>query len=322
MLANQRVFITGAGGFLGQAVCSCLSDCGFEVYRYCLRSRTYDRALSGFAIFGESFRKEELSRALRQADPDFVIHLASAGVISGDNDPSALYEVNVEATRNLVSAMAETGRAKLIHTGSCSEYAPSDSVLLSELSPIGPTNFYGATKSASVQIALGLARQLAIPATVLRPFNIYGPRESRKRLVPYLIEGQLQNQECKLTHGLQQKDFLHVEDAARGYLSAIENFDRLGSYEIYNLCSGIGHTLRDVGSCLAEVSGGRQEIYKWGAVAPRAGEPDRIVGDPSKFRIATGWTPRYHLDIGLRKTFFYHLRLHSESRQDRTRRAA
>ncbi len=322
MFANKRILITGAGGFLGQAVGGCLSDHGFDVYRYCLKSRNYDRGLAGIAIFGESFQKEELTHALQQSEPDFVIHLASAGVISGDNDPTALYEVNVEATRNLVSAIAETGRARLIHTGSCSEYAPSDSTLLSELSPIGPTNYYGATKSASVQIALGLARQLEVPAIVLRPFNIYGPRESRKRLVPYLIEGQIQNQECKLTHGLQQKDFLHVEDAALGYLSAVEKFDCLGSYEIFNLCSGIGHTLRDVGACLAEVSGGRHDIYKWGAVTQRAGEPNRMVGDPSKFSLATGWTPRFDLDIGLRKTFLYHLRQHSETRQDRTRRAA
>lgn len=322
MSANQRIFVTGAGGFLGQAVCSCLSDCGYEIYRYCLKSRTYDSGLAGFALFGESFQKEELARALQESEPKFVIHLASAGVISGDNDPTVLYEVNVEATRNLIAAIAETGRARLIHTGSCSEYASGDSKLLSELSPIGPNNFYGATKSASVQIALGLARQLDVPAIVLRPFNIYGPRESRKRLVPYLIEGQLQNQECKLTHGLQEKDFLHVEDAARGYLSAMENFDRLGSYEIYNLCSGIGHTLRDVGVCLAEVAGGRRDIYKWGAVTQRTGEPNRIVGDPSKFFLATGWTPQFDLDIGLRKTFLYHLRQHSKSRQDRTRRAA
>lgn len=322
MPTEQRVLVTGAAGFLGQAICNCLNDHGYELYRYCLRSRSYSRRLAGAPVFGDSFKKEDLVRALQHAEPTFVIHLASAGVLAGDNDPETLYEVNVEATKNLVEAIAETGGAKLIHTGSCSEYSPSDAEYLSESSPIGPTNLYGATKAASVQIALGLARHRNIPAIVLRPFNIYGPRESEKRLVPYLIACQLENQECRLTHGLQQKDFLHVDDAALGFLSAMEHFDHLGSYEIYNLCSGVAHTLRDVGKCLVEVSGGREEIYQWGAVAQRRGEPIRIVGDPAKFCEATGWTPRLDLDLGLRDTFHYHLRLQSEALQERTRRAA
>lgn len=246
--------------------------------------------------------------------PDVVVHLASAGVLEGDSSPTTLYEINVAATKNIVEAVSEVGGCKIIHTGSCSEYACQEDKPIIETSPLGAPNYYGATKAASVQILLGLSKQLGVPSVVLRPFNIYGPGESSKRLIPYLIQQQLSGNECELTHGRQQKDFLFVEDAARGFLAAIQRFETLEPHQIYNLCSGIPTNLRDIGERIVRLMRGSPQLFRWDARPQRAGEPHFIVGDPSRLMSATGWAPSIDLDLGLGKSILYYRQKHSNSK--------
>lgn len=307
MPTKQRVFVTGASGFLGKAVCRRLTEAGIQVTRYCLNSRQYDHTdTHGSTVYGDSFEKESFARALMVSRPEFIVHLASAGVLDGDTNPATLFEVNVRATVNLVEAAALVGDIKIIHTGTCSEYACQDGLISLESSPIGPPNYYGATKAASVQLLLGLCRLMGVPAVVLRPFNIYGQGESPKRLIPYLIEQQFAGRVCELTHGLQKKDFLYIDDAANGYLHAINHFEKLDMYGIYNLCTGIPTSLRSVGEKIASLMNGDTRLFHWGAKPARAAEPQIIVGDPRRFVEATGWIPSTELDIGLHKTIVYY----------------
>ncbi len=134
-----------------------------------------------------------------------------------------------------------------------------------------------------------------------------------KRLIPYLINQQIAGRECELTHGLQQKDFLYVDDAAKGFVTAIERFDSLKLHCIYNLCSGIPSSLRSVGERIVRLMHGNAQLFRWGVRPARAAEPSFIVGDPSLFMSTTGWQPQMDLDLGLSRTILYHRQLAGRS---------
>jgi nucleoside-diphosphate-sugar epimerase len=193
-------------------------------------------------------------------------------------------------------------RPVVIHAGSCFEYADAGRDDLSEDCPTHPFSLYGATKSASVHLAVGLAIELQLRLVVLRLFGVYGASESAERFVPTVIRNLSAGQAMALTPGTQQRDLMLVDDMAQAFVAALANLESLENLGIYNICTGRATTIRQVGDTLAQEMGCPASLLEWGALPPRPGEPDRIVGDGSRFQIATGWRPQHDLRSGLRRT--------------------
>lgn len=255
------------------------------------------------------FRAERLAAALRQTRAELVYNLAAHGVSAGGGDLDAMLRGNVDLVVELVRAADEVGSVGVVHTGSCFEYAASPTGEdLNEDVPPRPFSFYGATKAASVLLAEGLARHLGVALTTLRLFGVYGPGESPERLVPYLVQKLRRDESVDLTEGTQVRDLLYVEDAAEAFWRAGCRFSELAGRGPYNVCSGRGVSVREIGALVAEQLDRPPELLGWGARPGRPGEPARIVGDNRRFRAATGWTPTTSLDAGLRKTIAHLLK--------------
>lgn len=248
------------------------------------------------------FSCDELERVLNVAQPETVIHLAAAGVSAGGRDVSTLLKANVDMTVNLLRAAERAGRPIIVHAGSCFEYADCGDEDIDEQSPIHPFSLYGATKSASVQLAIGLARELELRLVVLRLFGIYGEGEASQRLVPTLIRNLAEWRPTPLSHGAQVRDLMLVDDMAAAYIAALENFDSLENESVYNVCTGQGHTVRQIGELIADQMQRPQSLLQWSALPARQGEPARIVGDGTRFAEATGWQPAHDLQAGIRRT--------------------
>ncbi len=161
---------------------------------------------------------------------------------------------------------------------------------------------YGATKSASVHLAIGLAIELQLRLVVLRLFGVYGASEAPERFVPTVIRNLSAGQAMALTPGTQQRDLMLVDDMADGLVTALANLESLENLAIYNLCTGTSSSIRQVGDLIAQEMRCPSSLLEWGALPARVGEPDRIVGDGSRFHQATGWKPKHDLRTGLRLT--------------------
>lgn len=253
-------------------------------------------------VTSETSSVDELTQVLDQVRPQAIIHLAAAGVSARDRKPMNLIAANVELTTNLLLAAERSVRPIFIHAGSCFEYADNGSADLNERSPTHPFSLYGASKAASVQLAVGLAIELQLRLVVLRLFGVYGATEAPERFVPSVIRNLAAGQAMALTPGTQQRDLMVVDDMAEAFSAALSNMESLENLNIYNVCTGYASTIRQVGELLAEEMQCPASLLEWGAMPPRAGEPDRIVGDGSRFQAATGWQPRHDLRSGLRHT--------------------
>lgn len=306
MAFPKSALITGVSGFLGASLAEHLIRQGCQVAGLIrAESNTWRvrhlQALQLFEIDPE-ITLAGLSDLLKAYRPDVVFHLAAAGVVGGTSDTARLFESNVEFSLDLVRAVACSPGTCLIHTGSCFEYGPSNESQLTETSSIAPFSFYGATKAASVQLVRALAQELGVHQITLRPFGIFGPGEDERRLLPSLVK-QLDAQiPVPLTSGEQVRDLLYVEDAANAFVTAAEQLHQLPPGAVFNVCSGNGVRVREVGALVAELLLCTPGLLRWGEKPMRSNEPLRIVGSPQKFIEETGWKPRHTLREGLVQT--------------------
>lgn len=308
----QHVLITGVTGCIGSAVARRLTAQGV-VTSGLIRAQgapalAVARAgrqheLSGVSLIPcQSNSVEELTRILDQVQPHAIIHLAAAGVSSRDRNLTNLIQSNVDLTVNLMLAAERSVRPIIVHVGSCFEYADSGQADLTEDSPTHPFSLYGASKSASVHLAVGLAIELQLRLVVLRLFGVYGPSEAPDRFVPAVIRNLAAGQAMALTPGTQQRDLMLVDDMADAFAAALSNMESLENLAVYNICTGRATTIRQVGELIAQEMRCPASLLEWGAMQPRVGEPERIVGDGSRFEEATGWRPKHDLRSGLRRT--------------------
>jgi UDP-glucose 4-epimerase len=117
-----------------------------------------------------------------------------------------------------------------------------------------------------------------------------------------------------LTDGLQVRDFTYVDDVVSALLLA-SNCD-LEAYSAYNVCSGHPISVRTVAETTARILDRPSDLLKFGSLPTRLDEPAFVVGDPSRFNSATGWTPTVSLDEGIRRMInLYRLQVGTYSEQ-------
>ena len=149
-------------------------------------------------------------------------------------------------------------------------------------------------------MGLACARQSDLPLVVLRPFGIYGEGEGPHKLIPQMIRALLTGKPVKLTPGGQIRDYIHVTD----FIAALELAAEvdLPAGRVYNVCSGEGITLRQLAEALRRVAEKPvTDLFEFGKLKYRKDEVMSLVGDPSRYRQATGLQPRnppWQMDCG------------------------
>lgn len=128
-------------------------------------------------------------------------------------------------------------------------------------------------------------------------FFLYGPNENPKRLVPSVILSLLRGEEAKSSHGMQVRDYMHVQDVADGTVALLDS----AAQGAFNIASGRAVTIRHIVERLGEITG-RADLLRIGAYPARANDAPLVVGDPAMALQAFGWQSAIGLDEGLRTT--------------------
>lgn len=299
-LLQQPVLITGATGFVGANVTRALVDAGARVHVTLQASSStwrlddiIGRVRTHVAGLADT---ESLQRTFEAVRPGVVLHLATPRV-SDESERARFVEVTVLGAANLLRLSREFGVQRVVVTGSSLEYGPSDTPLTEDAS-LEPITVHGVAKAAASLLWQQAARDRGMPVCVLRLFHVYGPWESRHRLLPSAIRAALDGVPLPLTAGGAARDWIFVDDVVDAIVRAVGSEIR---GEIINVGSGCEYSNDAVVACVSQALGRPLKIES-GAFRPRPGEAPHRRADRHKATRLLAWEPRVPLEQGIART--------------------
>ena len=328
----ERVLVTGGAGFIGGAVVRrLLAETSATVFN--LDKCGYASDLTGIEQLGPAAgQRHQLlqvdlcdgtatAAAVRQADPDLVMHLAAESHVDRSIDgPSAFIESNVSGTFNLLQAvrihwqaLPEQRRERFrFHHISTDEVFGSlgPTGRFSETTPYDPRSPYSASKAASDHLVRAWHHTYGLPVVLTNCSNNYGPWQFPEKLIPVVILRALAGEPIPLYgDGANVRDWLYVEDHVEALLLAATR-GRLG--ESYCV-GGFGErTNREVVETICTLLDARRPASAPHArlitrVSDRPGHDRRYAIDPARIQNELGWQPRHGFDQGLAATVDWYL---------------
>jgi nucleoside-diphosphate-sugar epimerase len=126
---------------------------------------------------------------------------------------------------------------------------------------------------------------------------MYGPRENPARLVSSVIISLLKGLPAKSSHGLQVREYLHIQDVADGMVALFAS----QAEGPYNIAAGSAVTIREVVELIGKITG-RSDLLQIGALPARANDAPLVLGDVRRALNDIGWKPKLTLEAGLSAT--------------------
>ena len=306
---SQTVLVTGAAGFIGSNLVECLINLDYRVVGLDNFDDTYETKIKWNNIqqFGSNERFTLIQGDVRDRDLlhglfskynfDSVIHLAAkAGVRSSLDRPLLYEEVNVQGTINLLEESRSASVGRFIFTSSSSVYGNSTQTPFKEDQPITtPMSPYAASKAAAELFCYTYHHLYELPLVIIRPFNIYGPRQRPGMAIPLFTRKINAGEEIHLFgDGSSTRDHTHVNDFLDGLLKAL-TYEGC-RFDIFNLGYSRPIPLNYLVQ-LIEESLGKKATIKHLPIQP--GDVPVTFADISKAQALLDYQPKIAIEQGI-----------------------
>ena len=323
-LKDRRILITGGAGFIGSNLLDALvednevrvldnfSGGAIENVQQHVGKRNFE------LIKGDVVDKEVVSQALK--DVDIIFHLAAiVGVRHYVHDPIQVMKTNVHGTENLLELSLERSVERVVFASTSEVYGKNPGIPLKEDADrvLGSTKIdrwcYSTAKAVDEHLCYAYHRKHGLPVTVLRYFNVYGPRQECSDYggVISIFIRRVLNDESPLVHGNgnQTRSFLYVSDAVNGSLSAATSKESVGA--AINIGSSKETSIRDLALLIIKLAGKKERIDpKYIPYQDFYGEYyediPRRVPDVSMAIKMLGFKPKVSLEEGLKNTIAWY----------------
>jgi nucleoside-diphosphate-sugar epimerase len=322
----MKLLVTGGTGFIGSHLAEEGRRRGAEVVVLGLTGRPEERANAellgrlGVEVLSGSITDPELCRrAARGAT--HIFHLAVAMREGGKSD-EFFETINLDGTRHLLQAATKEKVQRFVYCSTIGIYGHRAPGITTEESPVSPGNIYEQTKVAAERLVRDFAENCGLPSTVLRPADVYGPRDQR---LLKMFKGVARGRFPLFGAGKGRRHMVYVDDVVSAFFKACEREAAVGEGLI--IAGPRACTLRELLDRVTSVSGSRRYGIRlplapmlvvaavvedvWGALALDPPIYRRRMDffhsdsefDTSKARRVLGWEARVDLEDGIRRTF-------------------
>jgi UDP-glucose 4-epimerase len=302
---NEKILVTGGGGFLGSAVTRTLLEKGASVVvlddwstgvKSSLPVHPHLAVLTGSVLDPDAVRG-----AMKGCTA--VVHQAATPITTALRDPGYDCDVNVRGTVNVLLAARDNSKVRRV------AYASSDSVYgnprylpINEDDLISPLSPFAVSKLAGENYCKAFYETFSLSTTVLRYANVYGPSASgepgKEGVVGHFIRNSLEGRPLEVHgDGEQTRDFVYITDAVDATLQACCSSKSEG--QTYNIGTGIEITVNQLAELVRSVTHTQARV-----VTVNRLDIDNIrrrVLNIEKIRRELRWTPQFTLEHGLRR---------------------
>ncbi len=302
-LTRQRIVITGGDGFLGRH----------------LQGELRERGVPDDAILVPKIGNYDLTdesaveRMYADMRPTVVIHLAAevGGIGANRENPGRFFYANMAMGLHLIEHARRVGLGKFVQVGTICAYPKYTPVPFREEElwngyPEETNAPYGVAKKALLVMLQAYRQQYGLNGVYLLPVNLYGPGDNfdpaSSHVIPALIRKFVEakqrgdKQVVVWGTGNASREFLYVEDAARGIALAAERYDEP---DPVNLGAGFEITIKDLAETIRDLTGFEGELV-WDTSKPD-GQPRRRL-DTTRAAERFGFQAKVPFEKGLRRT--------------------
>lgn len=308
MTQPKTILVVGGAGYIGSHTVLALETKGFNVVIYDNLSTGHKDVCEGRTfVEGALTNRALLVETMTHHHVDAVIHFAAlieAGI--SVHEPLSFFENNVTGSLVLLDAMNRAGVRRIVFSSTAAVYGNvPTSKPLSETLPKAPINPYGDSKAMVETILEAQAKAKGLNAIALRYFNASGAdpdgrngerHDPETHLIPLVMQAaaglrpdiKVFGTDYDTPDGTCIRDYVHVADLAEGHIAALLALEdtAAGSFAVYNLGTGVGHSVQEVITVVEQVSGNPVPVV---LADRRAGDPAVLVADPRAAQIALGW---------------------------------
>jgi len=298
----MRCLVTGGGGYIGSHVVDMLIDQGLETYVLAsgFRSKNHPSIVNRKAnvVQGDLRDYSTLEKATKNID--LVFHFAAVLSHYCDNDPELTIDINIKGTWNLKKACVQNRVERILFASSSFVYGEPETIPVDEDHPTNPKDILGITKLAAEKI-LQSTRPSSIKYTILRLFNVYGPRQYTDQLYTSVIStwvAKALRKESLEIHadGKQSLDFVYVEDVAQAFIDCMY---KTAENQIFNVGSGTTTSMNRLAELINKIVDNTEPSH-YNAKHPAYLK--HVQADTQKIENQVDWHPKVKLTEGLEKT--------------------
>lgn len=267
--SDMKIAVTGAGGFVGSALCPMLAEAGHDV-------RRIERHVS------------------RDLHADALIHLAA--ITHRRASPQELQRANVDLAVEVGRAAAAAG-ARMVFLSTLKVHGEESEAPLSEASPLAPRDAYARSK-ARAEEALRAVPGLRL--TVLRPPLVYGPGVKANFLA--LLKAVAHGLPLPLAGVANRRSLLYVGNLAHAIMRCIQVQEHT-----YIVSDGVALSSAELCRQLGEALGRPARLFNFPAILLPVKLRQSLVADDGAIRRELGWSPPYPTQEGFRATARWYL---------------
>ena len=311
---EERVLVTGADGFIGSHLTELLVEKGLKVRAFTFYNSFNTWGWLDTLPFNIMDNVEVFTGDIR--DPNgvreavkgcgAVFHLAALIAIPFSyHSPDSYVDTNIKGTLNVLQAARDLETGRVLVTSTSEVYGTAQYVPIDEKHPFQGQSPYSATKIGADRLAEAFYRSFALPVTIVRPFNTYGPRQSARAVIPTIITQLLAGKaEIKLGSLTPTRDFNYVKDTANGFYKIYQSDQTIG--EEINIATQQEVSIGDLAKeLIRQIKPDAQIICDAQRLRPENSEVNRLLGCNRKIMQMTDWRPQYTLAQGLTETISF-----------------